>query len=137
MTPPQSGGTPGSTKPLSELVKAHLDGPPKLSLRDFAEKCHDHQSDRSLVHSWIDQLAHGRMARAPELWRLRALSAGMGVPAQRLAELAAVQWLGVEVAEVAAGEGSWVAVTVPDGLTPEARARFIRMAEDMAHHMKE
>lgn len=133
---PQSGGTPGSTKPLSQRVKKHLDET-GLSLRDFAEKCRDPQSDRALVYSWIDSLVHGRMTRAPEMWRLRALAAGMGVPAQWLAELSAAQWLGVDVAEVEAGERSWVAVTVPPGLTPEARARFIRAAEDLARHMEE
>ncbi|GAA3417741.1 hypothetical protein GCM10018952_50820 [Streptosporangium vulgare] len=134
MTPPQSGRTPGSN-PLSQLVKQHL-ADTGLSLRELAEKCRDPQSDRTLIYSWIDSLVHGRMARAPEVWRLRALAAGMGVPTQRLAELSAVQWLGVDVAEVAAGDRSWVAVTVPPGLSAEARDRFVRMAEDLARHME-
>ncbi|GAA0853210.1 hypothetical protein GCM10009525_82300 [Streptosporangium amethystogenes subsp. fukuiense] len=136
MTPPQSGRTPGSTNPLSRLVRACRDEA-GLSLREFADKCIDPQSDRGLLHNWIGELEHGRLPRAPEMWRLRALAAGMGVPVQQLAELSAKQWLGVDVAEIVTGERSWVAVTVPEGLTPEERARFVRLAEDLARHMKE
>lgn len=136
MTPPQSGGTPGSNKPLSRLVKEHLESSGQ-SLREFAEKCHEPQGDRTLVHSWIDQLVHGRMARAPELWRLRALAAGMGVPLQALTELAAVQWLGVEVAELVTMQRDRVVVTVPEDMSPEKRARFVKAAEDLARHMAE
>ncbi|MER7126695.1 hypothetical protein [Micrococcus luteus] len=107
----------------------------KLSLRDFAEKCRE--GDRTLIHTWIDQLVHGRMARAPELWRLRALATGMGVPVRVLTELAASQWLGVQVADVAADEETRVLVTIPKGLSSEAKARFIRIAEDIARHMEE
>lgn len=136
MTPPQSGGTPGSNKPLSRLVRQHLDET-GLSLRELAEKCHEPQGDRTLVHTWIDQLVHGRMARAPELWRLRALAVGMGVPVHVLTELAAAQWLGVDVAEVAAGEESKVLVTVPESMTLEKRARFVRIVEDLARQWEE
>jgi hypothetical protein len=136
MTPPQSGGTPGSTKPLSRLVKEHLESSGQ-SLRELAERCHEPQGDRTLLHSWIDQLAHGRMARAPELWRLRALAVGMGVPLQVLTELAANQWLGVEVAAVFVDQKYRVVVTVPESMTPEKRVRFVKMVEYMARHMEE
>jgi hypothetical protein len=57
-----------------------------------------------------------------------------GVSVETLANLAAAQWLGVEVARVQSEDGSTVTVTVPPGLSSAEKERFIRMAEDMARH---
>lgn len=132
---PTSGGTHGKTDQLSAFVRTYL-AEHDESERALARRAVDPMTGLTLQHTWINSLAHGTMSRAPELWRLRALAAGMNVPVQMLAELAAAQWLGVEVAEFSVGGGKdWVAVSVPEGLSPEERARFIRMVEDIARHM--
>lgn len=133
---PSSGGTPGAeeTGRLSRFIRDHL-AEHDTSERALARRAIDPDTGLTLQHGWINQLAMGRVSRAPELWRLRALAVAMGVPAARLAELAAAQWLGVDVAEVGTDDGGWVAVTVPSGLSPEERERFVRMAEDMARHL--
>lgn len=132
-----SGGTPGNAeqnRPLSRFIRDYLIEHDE-SERKLAGRAIDPDTGLKLQHGWINALALGNVSRAPELWRLRALAAAMGMPAARLAELAAAQWLGVDVAQVPAGDGGWVAVTVPAGLSPEERDRFVRMAEDMARHL--
>lgn len=104
------------------------------SERGLARRATDPDTKLTLQHGWINQLAIGRMSRAPEIWRLRALAVAMGVPVRLLAELAAAQWLGVEVAEVAGAGTDWVAVSLPAGLSPKERERFVAMAEDIARH---
>ena len=135
---PSSGGTPGNADRdhLSRFVRDYLADRDE-SERAMALRAVDPDTGFDLQHGWINQLVKGKVSRAPELWRLRALAAAMGVPEAMLAELAAGQWLGVDVAQVRAGDGSWVAVTVPAGMTGEQRDRFVRMAEDMARHVAE
>ncbi|MGW3346758.1 hypothetical protein ACWDA3_25895 [Nonomuraea rubra] len=134
---PTSGGTPGSTDDaasLSTFIRDYL-AERDESERALARRAIDPETGFTLQHGWINQLVMGRVSRAPELWRLRALAVAMGVPAEMLAELAAAQWLGVDVARVRTGGGDWVAVSVPPGLSPEERERFVRMAEDIARHI--
>ncbi|MFI9558816.1 hypothetical protein [Nonomuraea endophytica] len=119
---PTSGGAPGGAGQLSAYVRTYLEER-DLSERALAERAIDPETGFALQHGWINQLAKGRVPRAPEVWRLRALAAAMQVPIRLLADLAGAQWLGIEVAEVATGEG-WVAIAVPAGLSPEQRARF-------------
>lgn len=135
---PTSGGTHGSTPAdrLSIFVRDWL-AEHDESTRGLADKAVDPKTGFQLQHGWIASLARGRVPRAPDLWRLRALAAGMGVPVRLLAELAAAEWLGLEVAEVPVGSDSAVVVTVPEGLSEEERARFRRMAEDLARHLTE
>ncbi|MFI6819215.1 4-oxalocrotonate tautomerase family protein [Nonomuraea sp. NPDC050328] len=133
---PPSGGTPGSADrdDLSRYVRDYL-AEHNESERALARRSRDPQTGLSLVHTWINSLVLG-ITPAPSLWRLRALAAGMGVPTRLLAELAAAQWLGVEVMEAAtSNDEDWVTVTVPKGLTPEEKERFVRMVEEMARHM--
>lgn len=108
-----------------------------MSERQLALKAVDPVSGQRVLHTWLNSLLLGTMVRAPELWRLRALAVAMGVPEKRLAELAAAQWLGVQVAHVETSSGQQVTITVPKGLTGEARARFILMAEDIARRLAE
>jgi hypothetical protein len=148
--PPSSGGTRGGAPDsddhvgrdhLTRYVKEYIDQRrPKESERSLAQRCIDPVTTLRLRHGWINDLVNGTIDRAPELRRLRALAAGMDVPVRLVVELAAAQWLEldvteVQIAEAPAGDESWVAVTVPQNLTPEERQRFVRMAEDMAKHM--
>ncbi|WP_431897821.1 hypothetical protein [Nonomuraea sp. bgisy101] len=128
---PSSGGTPGTTDQLSRYIRDYL-AEHDESERALARRAIDPETGFTLQHGWINQLAQNRVARAPELWRLRALAAAVQKPARMLAELAAAQWLGVEVAEVPqAGGDDWVAVTVPPDMTPEERERFVLFAQDI------
>jgi hypothetical protein len=137
---PTSGGTHGSADrdqlTLTRYVRDYL-AERGESERALARRAVDPETGLALNHGWINQLAQGQVNRAPELWRIRALAAGMRAPAQFLASLAAAQWLGVEVVETPGGrEGEeWVTVTVPPGLSPEERDRFVRMVEDIARHL--
>lgn len=133
---PPSGGTPGSAAEdrLSAFIRQYLDEHDE-SERALARRAMDPTTGLTLQHGWINQLVLGRVTRAPELWRLRALAVAMGVPAERLARFAAIQWLGVDVAEVDGADGEKVAISVPPDLSPEDRERFIRMAEDIARHL--
>ncbi|NJP93953.1 hypothetical protein HCN51_31715 [Nonomuraea sp. FMUSA5-5] len=137
---PTSGGAPGNAdrlaERLSDFVRDYL-REHEESERGLALRATDPETGFSLQHGWINQLVKGRVSRAPELWRLRALAAAMSVPTAMLAEMAAAQWLGVEVAEIRVGKEEWVAVSVPPDMTPAERARFIRMANDIARHIKE
>ncbi len=136
--PPSSGGTLGSTDQindhLSRYVRDYL-RTTDTSERALAAKCRDPQTGLPLRHGWINQVINGAVERAPELWRLRALAAGIGVPVRVLAELAAAQWLGLETVEVSTGRESSVVIPVPEGLSEAQLQRFRRMAEDMARHL--
>lgn len=132
---PTSGGTHGGADQLSTYIRDFL-AEHDLSERQLADRSKDPETGFGLNNGYINSLIRGRASKAPELWRLRALAAGMRVPASLLAKLAAAQWLGVEVAEIATGEADWVAVSIPEDMSPEERERFVRMAEDIARHMK-
>lgn len=71
-----------------------------LSYRHLAADCVDPQTSMRLGFQWIERVAACQLCRAPEAWRLRALAAGLGVPAEVVQHLAARQWLGYEPAQV-------------------------------------
>jgi hypothetical protein len=71
-----------------------------LSYRHLSAECVDPQTTMRLGFQWIERLAASRLCRAPEPWRLRALAAGLCVPAEVVQHLAARQWLGYEPAQV-------------------------------------
>lgn len=133
---PTGGGTPGSatTNHLSDYVREYL-RQHDLTERGLARRAVDPQTGFALNHGWVNQLVQARVTRAPELWRLRALAAAMGTTTRYLAELSAAQWLGLEVSEVPAEPDGTIAVSVPPGLSDEAREKLRRMVEDLARHM--
>lgn len=133
---PASGGTLGGAAnigPLSRYVRNYLDRTGE-SERGLARRSRDPISEVTVRHGWLNELLNGTIERAPELRRLRALAVGMGVPVRTLAALAAKQWLEVDVV-AAEGDDTVETITVPAGLTPEQRAKFRRMVEDMARHI--
>ncbi|MEU1731419.1 hypothetical protein [Streptosporangium sp. NPDC020145] len=136
---PSSGGTLGSTGTgqgdhLSRYIKDYL-AREQTSERALAARSRDPVTTLTLKHGWINQLVNNGVERAPELWRLRALAAGMGVPVRVLTELTAAQWLALSVEELPAGEDAVVLINVPEGLTPDQKERFRRMAEGLARQM--
>jgi hypothetical protein len=132
----ESGGTLGSTRPLSVYVGQYLANTGD-SERSLAARSKDPETGLPVLHGWINTLVNGQMSRAPEMWRLRALAAGMGVPPRVLARLAAAQWLEVEVTEHALTDDASVIVSVPGDLTEEERRKLIRMAEGLAREFRE
>ncbi|GIH69490.1 hypothetical protein [Sphaerimonospora thailandensis] len=127
-----------SMLPLSAAVWDHLREQAGDSLRSLARRCVDPATGMDLKRPWLADLAAGDIGRAPELWRLRALAAGLGLPLGRVQLLAARQWLGIdlEALDVRVGEGDHVIVPVPASLSEAGRARVVkwarRWAEDQA-----
>ncbi|MEU4234143.1 hypothetical protein AB0F17_58555 [Nonomuraea sp. NPDC026600] len=145
--PPRDINGTTSDHPLSDYVQAYLDRT-KLSHRQLARQCRDPETGHGLNHTYIGALAANEVTRVPDMWRLRALAAGMKTESQadvteeyrrRLEEikrLAAIQWLDLgDVLKVDAGGGTWITVNVPEGLSERRRQRLIKWAEDMAREL--
>lgn len=119
---------------LTAYVTAYLERTGE-SERSLARRARDPETGLGVSHGWLGDIVDESMDRAPDLRRLRALAAAMGVDVAILARLAARQWLGVEVEEVQSPAGDTLTVTVPEGLSQEARKKFRRMVEDLAKHV--
>lgn len=106
------------------------------SVRALARRSRDPQSGITLKHGWLNEIVNNERELPPDLRRLRALAAGMSVPEARLAELAAAQWLGVDVTrvDVAAERVDGVFVTTPRPLSAEERERLTLIVQDIARH---
>lgn len=128
---PSRGGarSGGARTPLSDYVrewweKASASG---MSKSAFLSRCVDPQDPSTVLYpQWFDTLLSGR-GPMPELWRLRALAAGMGVEVDLLKRLAAAQWL--ELEEFRAPGGDVILIPVRPGLSEAARRRVRRVAE--------
>lgn len=133
----RSGGTPeidGHDRDhLTRYVKDYLARTGE-SVRALARRSRDPVSQIALKHGWLNEIVNNERELPPDLRRLRALAAGMGVPVETLAELAAAQWLGVQVTRADA-EDYGVFVTTDRPLSDEERERFIRIAKGIAKHM--
>jgi transcriptional regulator with XRE-family HTH domain len=107
------------------------------TVRELSRAAVDPVSGVRPSHGWIQDIVNNEKDSPPDLRRLRGLAAAMGVPVDRLARLAAAQWLEVDaVIEVPADDGTTVAVTVDPDMSPEGRERFRRMATDLAKHIE-
>ncbi|WP_162794724.1 hypothetical protein [Nonomuraea lactucae] len=145
--PPRDMNGTTSQHPLSDYVQAYLERT-ELSARQLARQCVDPQTGHRLLHTYLSALAANEVPRVPDMWRLRALAAGMATDAsvrddsdyrRRLEEIkkvAAIQWLDLgDVLRVDTGGGTWVTVNVPAGLSERRRQRLIKWAEDMAREL--
>jgi len=125
-------------RPLSDHLAEYLKRE-KTSLRALEDRCVDPETGNHLNRTWVSSLAAGKVRKWPEMWRLRALSAGIGTPAETLRRLAAEQWLQVspEVAQVPVGDDDWVIlpVRVSASLDEAGRAKVIRWAEQWAREL--
>ncbi|MGV9536600.1 hypothetical protein ACWEU6_36125 [Streptosporangium sandarakinum] len=92
----------------------------------LARRSVDPDTGEELLPQWIRHLAENRVPRSPELWRYRALAAGMGVDVEKIKRLAAAQWIGVELAEV--DQGEWITVPMPPELSEEDRQVVLETA---------
>jgi hypothetical protein len=78
-----------------------------LSYRRMSVRATDPQTGHRLEFQWLNKLASGGLAKAPDPWQLRALAAGLGVPGEVVKDLAARQWLEYEVAQITFGPHDW------------------------------
>lgn len=125
---------------LTKFVRDHMERTGR-SVRELSRTARDPESGVRPSHGWIQDIANGVMERAPDLRRLRALAAAMGVDVDHLARLAAAQWLGVtpiRVVEAPVGgdDEETVAVPVPGGMSAADRERLRQAAADLAKHFE-
>lgn len=115
----------GTGAQLSTYVREWMErtGTTNLAL---ARRSVDPDTGEELLPQWIRHLAENRVPRSPELWRYRALAAGMGVDVEKIKRLAAAQWIGVELAEV--DQGEWITVPMPPELSEEDRQVVLETA---------
>lgn len=139
--------TSSRNTPLSDYVKAYMDRE-EVSANRLAARSRDPETGQRLLVQWLINLANAQLTdKAPELWRLRALAAGMataeigGLDRGRFREqldiakkLTAAQWLEIEmtVLEVETSDGSIVTISVPPSLSEEKRREIRELAERMA-----
>ncbi|MFE4397180.1 MULTISPECIES: hypothetical protein [Streptomycetaceae] len=84
---------------LTALVLAALDRP-GMSLRRLAEASVDPETGDRISQTWLHDIAHDQVRRAPEPKFLRALAAGTGKPLVRVQQAAASQFLGYTATEL-------------------------------------
>jgi hypothetical protein len=148
--PPRADMTrSGRHTPLSDYVQAYMDRE-GLSANKLATRSRDPETGQRILVQWLINLKDAQLTdKAPEMWRLRALAAGMstsddgGLDRERFREqlevvkrLTAAQWLEMtEVLDVETSDGSIVTVSVPPDLSPEAREKIRAWAEQMARDL--
>lgn len=132
---------------LGDYIQTHVDHYHGGSRNAFVRRARDPETGESLHNQWVIDLIGGKVARAPEQWRLRALAEAMassgdtGSKAERyrqhlgaIRRLAAAQWLGFqELLERV--DGSVAMFGVPVGLSEEKRLMVVRWAEMMARDL--
>jgi len=142
--------TSSRSTPLSDYVKAYMQRE-DLSANRLAGRARDPETGQRILVQWLINLTNAQLTdKAPEMWRLRALAAGMStshtgsLDSARYREqldivkrLTAAQWLDLEVLDVETSTGDIVTVSVPPTLSPEARDRIRRWAEQMARDLAE
>ncbi|WP_433415092.1 hypothetical protein ACQP1V_36410 [Microtetraspora malaysiensis] len=121
-------------RPLSDFISAHVVSK-DISYKALAARSEDPVTGQQVTDQWIRDVASGRLRRTPDLWRLRALAAGLGVDLDEIRARAIQQYLDYEVATVQTGDAEWVTVSVPPSLTPEERRRVAEMASEIARMM--
>ena len=133
--------------PLGDYLQAHIDRYHAGSRNAFSGRARDPETGQHLLNQWISDLIQGKVARAPEQWRFRALaeaaasSGNAGSKAERyrkhlsaIRRLAAAQWLGFDELLESPDE-SIATFRVPAGLSEEKRMMVIQWAEMMARDL--
>lgn len=132
--------------PLSDYLQVQIDRCDGGSKNAFTSRARDPDTGNTFRVQWVIDLLNGKVNRAPELWRLRALAAAMasgtdtGLDRARYREhldalrrLAAAQYLGLELP--ASGEVSTASFRVPASLPVEEREMVVRWAEMIARDL--
>lgn len=104
----------------------------KRSIRDL-HKAMQRASGPSPSNAWLQDIVNGTMNRAPDEYRLEVLAEAMGEPYEKLAALAAKQFLGVDrVVVVRVGDDGEVAVPEPKGIDEQGREEFRAAVAELA-----
>lgn len=104
-----------------------------ISLRTLAERAIDPEPPpgepaEQVKYGWISKLENGKPTDAPSEAQLRALGAGLELPARALQQAAAAQYLGL--AEVWSGDqNARVLVARIEEMSPEDLAQLAAIAE--------
>lgn len=107
-----------------------------ISLRTLAERAIDPEPSpgepaEQVKFGWISKLENGKPTDAPSEAQLRALGAGLELPARVLQQAAAAQYLGL--AEVWSGDqNARVLVARIEEMSPEDLAQLAAIAETFA-----
>ena len=147
MPPHDTNGTTSRT-PLIDHLRA-FKARSGLSHNQMAKMAKDPETGRPILVQWLIDMLENRVSRAPELWRLRALSAALATRdngtvdmdayrrcLEEIKRLAAAQWYEMgELLEVQTSDGSIVTVSVPPGLSEDDREKIRRWAEQMARDL--
>ncbi len=135
--PPSADTSGRSRTPLSDYVLKYMERT-QVSANQLAQRCIDPENpSRPIYPQWLKALWEARLDSAPALWRLRALSVGLGAEVTLLKRLAAAQWLEleyeVEEAEIEGAAGTEVImIPVKAGLPEARRRRILQMAALLA-----
>ncbi|MEU3563542.1 hypothetical protein [Kitasatospora sp. NPDC006786] len=88
-----------SAAALTALVREALDQP-KMSLRRLAEASVDPETGDRISQTWLHDLVHDQVRRAPEPKFLRALAVATDLPLVTVQQAAAAQFLGYTATEL-------------------------------------
>ncbi|MCW2876749.1 MAG: hypothetical protein JWQ95_849 [Sphaerisporangium sp.] len=148
MPSPDLNGTSSRT-PLSDYIRMYQTRT-GLSHNQMAKQGRDPDTGNQILVQWLLEMIAGHVARAPELWRLRALAAAMASGddpgrdveqyRQRLdliRRLAAVQWFEMSELLFESSHASVLAVRVPPSLSEHKRRMVVRWAETTARDLAE
>lgn len=120
---------------LSDLVRRRR-ADLELPLRDLAKKCILPGTDRTLDHTWINQLENGKIPRMPSPDQLEALAKGLELKSRSVKLAAAQQYLDIYPVEVPHPDDPSRIVTLIaahlDRMSLEDQQKLIRIAEVMA-----
>ncbi|MFI7630293.1 hypothetical protein [Microbispora rosea] len=135
-----------SRTPLGDYLQIQIDRCDGGSKNAFTGRARDPDTGNTFRVQWVIDLLNGKVNRAPEMWRLRALAAAMASGTdtgldralyrehlETLRHLTAAQYLGLEVP--APGESSTASFRVPGGLPAEQRKMVVRWAEMIARDL--
>lgn len=136
--------------PLSDYVRAFRERE-GLSHNRLAAACRDPETGERILVQWLINLINDRLTdKAPEMWRLRALAAGItaaetsttdpGIRYRQhldaVKKLAAIQWLDLgDVIDMTTSDGSVITITVPPDLPESARQLIRERAEALAKRL--
>jgi hypothetical protein len=134
MPPGEQLGRQAPRRPLSDFIHEHVVST-EISYKTLAARSEDPVTGQQVTDQWIRDVVSGRLKRTPDLWRLRALAAGMSADLDVVRALAIEQYLDYEVATVQTGSAEWVTVSVPASLTEAERRRVAEMAAEIARMM--
>ena len=108
-----------------------------LSYRELAERAADPATGHRLGFQWLAKLGAGGLAKAPDPWQLRALAAALGVPGEVIKDLAARQWLELEVATLRLGPRDFALYVQWVGLPDDDKEALAVVVHTFLRHQEE